>query len=210
MKKIVCILALTCVVMGGAFAQAKAAAPAAPAPAAPAAAAKAPEPAAPAAKNAISLDFFPLFTGLIDSYSNDYATFSDFRFSTAYERYLVPHFSIGGNIEMYFLKMDYDAKGVDDDDGFYFSLAAEGRYYPLANFDKFFIGTTLGVNSFQLNGKKADEEHGGFSGLIVSLKSGYKVVLAKILFVEPSLSWALSKESGPNGWQGGLRFGVMF
>jgi len=200
-KKIVCVLVLACVIMGGAFAQQKPAAPKAPAaPAKPAAA-----PAASAKQNAAALDVFPLLGGIIAS--NDDVLFINF--SAAYERLIVPHISIGGDLDFYFIHFD-----SADKNGIYFSLAAEGRYYPAADFDKFFLGTTLGFNVLSLDGK-TKPENGGFVGLITSLKMGYKLVPSKNFYMEPSLSYVLSKQSiaglpTPLGWQGGLRVGAAF
>jgi len=222
-KKIVCILVMACVVMGAVFAQAKPAtpAPATPAPAAPAA----PAASASAAKvksNAISMDFIPLFRGLF------YATDTDinedyivFPLSVSYERLLVPHFSIGGNVDLYIYKLAEDYDG-DDIPGLYFSMAAEGRYYPMAAFDKLFFGTTFGFNAFSVDGKTKTKD-GGFAGLLFSVKTGYKVVMKNIIYLEPSLSYVMSKDSIyslssssfgdlmiPGGWTAALRFGVTF
>jgi hypothetical protein len=200
MKKVVlCIMILACVIMGGAFAQQK------PAPAAPAK--PAPEEAPRERKNSVALDMFPLFKGFIATNTDD--KFIIFIFSTAYERLLVPHFSLGGDLDMYFMNFD----GTP---GFYFGLASEGRYYPVSDFDKFFVGTALGFNVLSVDGSAKPEE-GGFVGITASLKTGYKLIIGKIFYMEPSLSWVLSKISiagsfipTPLGWQGGLRVGFVF
>jgi len=187
MKRIVFVLVLACLVMAAAFAQAK--------PAAPAAAGK---------SNAVALDLFPLFKGIIMSNTEGNNDFTVFDLSIAYERLIAPHFSIGPDIDFGFI----DLGNVD---AFYFSLAAEARFYPLANFDKFFLGATLGFNSLSVDGEKADAEHGGFAGLIVSLKTGYKLVLKDIVYIEPSIAYVLAEGESPVlGWNGGLRFGVTF
>jgi len=155
-------------------------------------------------KNAVALDMFTLFKGNIASNEN----FSDISVSVAYERFAAPHFSIGPDLEMYF--MSYDNT---DYMHFYFSLAAEGRYYPNSDFDKLFIGTTLGFNLLAVDGKTGARQ-GGFSGLTASLKLGYKVTFSESFYTEPSLSWVLSKSGAsvptPSGWQGGLRLGYSF
>ncbi|WP_461246142.1 hypothetical protein [Treponema sp. R6D11] len=210
MKKIVCIMVLTFVIMGAAFAQAKPATPA-PAPAKPATPAT---PAAPAAvpqekKNAIALDLFQLFKGFIATDSD--SDFSVFIFSAAYERLIVPHFSVGGDAETYFITLGSISL-------FYLGIAAEGRYYPVTNFDKFFIGTTFGFNflagSVDINSDDGIGIH-GFAGLTTSLKVGYKLIFPNNnIYVEPSMAYVLSKSSSyfptPFGWNGGLRFGYMF
>ena len=99
MKKIVCILALICVIMGAAYAQQNPATPA-PAPAKPAAPAPAPAPAAaPAAAsvkaNAIGVDLFQLVKGFIASDSKN--EISATVLVAGYERLLSPHYSIGND-----------------------------------------------------------------------------------------------------------------
>jgi len=224
MKKILCFLILTCLILGTAFAQAKPATP----PPAPA------QPAKPAAntsneqKNALAIDMFQLFKGFVAG-DSDSKTFM-FINALSYERLIVPHFSIGGDMDLWFMK-------VSNIPCFYLSMAAEGRYYPSANFDKFFLGTTLGFNLLSIDGGKADSAHGGFFGLIVSLKAGYKIVIKK-MYIEPSMAYVLSKKGSegasldvggilggifggaisipsvdvptPLGWNGGLRFGFQF
>jgi len=156
-------------------------------------------------KNFAALDVFPLFKGLIATSGN----FLDISISLAYERLMAPHLSIGPNLEMYF--MSYDDSDVDL--YFYFSLAAEGRYYTDADFDKFFFGTTLGFNLLAVDGE-VGSKYGGFFGLTTSFKMGYKLMLSESLYIEPSLSWFLSKSSAsvptPSGWKGGQRIGYSF
>jgi len=189
MKRIACILVLTCVIMGTAFAQQKPAAGA----------------AAKAKSNAIALDMFPLLKGIVVSDSD--IDFSVFSLSSSYERLIVPHFSLGPDLDLSFIDIDAEEIFV------YFCIAAEGRYYPSANFDKFFIGTQLGVSLLSYDGK-TKAEYGGFVGLFTSLKMGYKVVTSKGFYMEPSLSYVLAKNNGyfptPLGWQGGLRLGFVF
>jgi hypothetical protein len=198
-KQWFCVIVLALVCAGAAFAQQEPA-----------------EPAAPAAKeltNALALDAFQLFKGFIAT-DND-SGFSDFAVSVAYERLVAPHFSIGVDMDLQFLK--FDVEGGDDIDGNYFSLAAEGRYYPQADFEKFFLGTTFGYNQLSIDGK-TKPENGGFTSLIVSLKMGYKLVTKNGFYVEPSLAYVLSKSSmtswfsvpTPLGWNGGLRIGYAF
>jgi hypothetical protein len=196
MKKIVCILVLACVIMGAAFAQQKPATPA-----------EAPK----ELKNAVGVDLFQLLKGfIITDNDND---FSVFIISGGYERLVAPHFSFGVDFDLYVYKFD-------SVDGNYLSVAAEGRYYPQsANFEKFFLGTTLGFNQLAIDGKTKPEE-GGFSGLIVSLKAGYKLIVKDNMYLEPSFAYVLSKSSmtdffgismgTPLGWHGGLRLGLLF
>lgn len=215
MKKFLCFTILTCLAFGAVFAQQK---PATPAPAQPATSAQSNE-----AKNALALDLFQMFKGFVAG-DSDSKTFY-FNNALSYERLIVPHFSIGGDMDLWFMK-------VSDVPCFYFSMAAEGRYYTQANFDKFFLGTTLGINALSIDGGKADAAHGGFFGLIISLKAGYKIVI-KSMYIEPSLAYVLSKTGGggggsidlgwlgsisipsvdvptPLGWNPGLRFGFQF
>jgi hypothetical protein len=164
--------------------------------------------AAAGRKNAVALDVFPLFKGFIASdFENDYMVIP---FSLAYERLIVPHFSVGPDVEFYYIKFNKDLSG------FYFSGAIEGRYYPESTtLEKFFFGTTLGVNVLSVDGKTKTEE-GGFIGLIVSLKIGYKIITSPGFYMEPSFGYVLSKTSiagalpTPLGWNGGLRVGFAF
>jgi len=226
MKKILYFTILNCLVFGTVFAQQR---PANPPPAQPAKPAN-PPPAAPAkpaqpanssseTMNALALDVFQLFKGFVAG-DSDSKTFM-FNNALSYERLIVPHFSIGGNMDLWFMK-------VSNVPCFYFSMAAEGRYYTQANFDKFFLGTTLGINSLSRDGKKAEPANGGFFGIFISLKAGYKIVI-KNMYIEPSMAYVLSKEGTgesidlgwlgsislpnvptPNGWNPGLRFGFQF
>jgi len=184
MKKIVCILVLTCAIMGGAFAQQK------------------PAETPKEGINSAALDVFQLLKGFVASSD----VFFGLNVSASYERLIAPHYSIGPDLDFYFAS-------INDTPAIYFSIAAEGRYYPVsANFEKFFLGATLGFNVLAIDGK-TKAESGGFAGLITSLKAGYKLIASKNLFIEPSMSYVLSKSGGlstPLGWQGGLRIGYIF
>jgi hypothetical protein len=212
MKKFVCILILICVIMGAAFAQAKPATPApapTPAPAKPATPAPAPAAASSGKVNAIGVDLFQLVKGFIAQEDE----FSVFIIVAGYERLVSPHFTIGAALDMYFITSGSGNTKVESK---YFNAAAEGRYYPSSeNFDKFFVGTTLGFSQLSVDGSTKPEK-GGFSGLSTSLKMGYKVITAKGLYLEPSLAYVLQKTSLgglgllPLGWNGGLRLGWVF
>jgi len=179
------VLALVCA--GTAFTQAK------PAAAAPAAAEK---------KNAISFsDTMPLFKGFIAS-DSDADTFY-FYLSPAYERLIAPHFTIGGELDTCF-------GSVYDVGYFYLSMAFVGRYYAMSEkMEKFYLGANLGFNMEMIDGKTDY----GFVGLLIGLEAGYKLLLGKTFFIEPSMAYVYSKSgSGPTplGWQGGLRIGIEF
>ena len=196
MKKIVCILVLTCVVMGGVFAQQSS-----------------------EAKNAVAMDVFRLFDGLTYFEKDGYVSTT---LSFSYERAIVPHWSIGPNFDMGFGGEPYHFT-------FRLGLAAEGRYYPFANFDKFFVGTTLGfiitAHSYA-RGYGYDEDYlmlvrligvedsikipdnKSYFGLNVMLKAGYKLITSKKFYMEPSLAYGY--RAGSPDWQGGLRLGVAF
>jgi hypothetical protein len=220
MKKILCVLVFTCLVFSAAFAQQRPPATPTPAPSQPAKPAT-PPPAAPAPAGssiAFGLDLFQLFKGFIASDSDKKLYY--FIISGGFENLIAPNFSIGADLDLYLMKFDKT-------DGLYFSLAGEGRYYPMsANFEKFFLGTTLGFNLLSIDGKTKPAD-GGFVGLITSLKMGYKVILSNNMYLEPSLAYVLSKSSElsqlgalfgglglpavptPLGWNGGLRLGFL-
>ena len=216
MKKMVCIILMVTVCAGMVFAQAKAAAPAAtPAPAA--APAPEPAPAAESRKNGIALDLFPLFKGFIASDSSGDEKTSYFCMAVSYERLIVPHLSIGANLNLYFGSYKVSYYGYSFElDGTYFSLAGEFRIYPQSeDFEKTFVGATIGFNMLSIDGK-SDPKDGGFTGLTTSLKAGYKLITSKNIYMEPSMSYVLSKVPAmvpmpaPLGWQGGFRFGFVF
>jgi len=186
MKKFVCIMVLVCLVLSGAFAQQKKPA------------------AATGKKNAVGLDIFYLLQGIIASDSdNDYTVFA---VGLGYEALIAPHFTIGADVDAAFIKYKV---GSDSKDDLYLSIAAEGRYYPMSTgLDKFFLGTTLGFVSFSKDGSTSTNK-GGYMGLLVSLKVGYKLVLSN-LYLEPSLAYVAEEPSPTAGWKGGLRFGFLF
>ena len=158
-------------------------------------------------KNSIAFDEFVLFKGFTASGEELTVT----SMSIAYERFMAPHFSLGSNFDMYIGAIKGAPFML-----WYFGFLSEGRYYVDADFDKFFIGTTLGLNLLSADG--VSEKKGGFIGLTSSLKWGYKVVIFESSYVEPSMSWVVSKHGShvgaamptPLGWQGGLRLGYSF
>ena len=159
-------------------------------------------------KNAITLDTIPLFKGFIASDSD--ANTSFFCAALAYERLIAPHFTIGAEIDLYPGK-------VGNVDRMYFSMLAVGRYYPVSEYmEKVFIGANLGFSSQSIKGSSAAKD-GGFSGLRIGLEAGYKLMLGKVFFMEPSMAYTYEKTNsyfGSSlqnlGWQGGLRLGVAF
>jgi hypothetical protein len=211
MKKLVCILILICVIIGVAFAQAK---PAAPAPA--------PAPAKSAAAssdkaNAIGLDLYQLIKGLNSTDKDN--KFTSHIIFVGYERLISPHFSIGAALEMYFCSQERPSP-LSTVDSNYFSIAAEGRYYPSSeNLEKFFIGAALGFCQYEVDGKKKWAD-GGFSGLCTSVKIGYKLMFKNGIFLEPSMAYLEQNHrtvttwknslSTPYDWNAGLRLGYAF
>jgi len=201
MKKIVCIMVLACLVLSAAFAQEKQATE-----------------TSKEKKSSFGVDLFQLVKGFIAS-DND-SDFSVIIISGGYELLVAPHFTLGVDAAAYFISYKVGVgTNRDGKDGLYLSVAAEGRYYPMSeNFEKFFLGTTVGFNSLSLDGstKPAD---GGFQGLIASMKAGYKLMMKGTLYLEPSMSYVLSKRGTgaiggsvptPNGWNGGIRLGLLF
>jgi len=81
----------------------------------------------------------------------------------------------------------------------------------------------MGFDVLSIDGETKSDK-GGFVGLTVSLKAGYKWILPKNIYLEPSMGYVLSKSAGgglfgalfggyiptPNGWNGGLRVGFVF
>jgi len=156
--------------------------------------------------NAITLDIIPLSRGLIESDSDSDTSF--FCIALGYERLIAPHFTIGVDLDFY----PGEVKNVDYS---YFGLSASGRFYPMSEYmEKFFLGANLGFNIQSVDGATKPES-GGFTGLTIGLKAGYKLLLGEMFFVEPSMSYTYSKTSSkfsmtPQSldWQAGLRIGV--
>jgi hypothetical protein len=200
MKKTMCIL-LMMVCAGMVFAQAKTASPPATRPAIRVAA---PE---PDTENAIGIDLFPLFKGIIAGDSENKSSY--YCIVAGYEHLIAPHLSIGANISYYIIDFNKDLSGN------YFSLTGELRVYSDSeSIGEFFFGTAVGFNMFSVDGK-SDKDAGGFIGLLASLKTGYKLITESGFFIEPSLSYVLSKYSEwsdvpPLGLEGGFRLGFAF
>jgi len=205
MKRILCILVLACLVLSAAFAQQKQ--PAAPTPEKSAAAETSKE-----KKSSFGVDLFQLVKGFIASDNDN--DFSLIIISGGYEMLVAPHFTIGVDADAYLIS--YKA-GNDGKNGLYLSVTADGRYYPMSeNFEKFFIGTTVGFNSLSLDGS-TKPANGGFQGLVASMKVGYKLIMKGNIYLEPSMSYVLSKRGSallavptPYGWNAGLRLGIAF
>jgi hypothetical protein len=154
---------------------------------------------------AVGLDAMPLFKGFIWTDSDKDNSLIDL--SPSFEYGVAPHFSIGGTADLWFGEL---AKI----DIFYLGLSLHGRWYPLsAGLDKLFLDAGLGFNSFSVDGE-TDSEHGGFTGLTVGLKAGWKLMLGQTFFMEPSMAYAYAKIRDdvptPLGWQAGLSLGVAF
>jgi hypothetical protein len=156
-------------------------------------------------KNAVTLDLMTLVRGFIASDSDAHTGF--FCVSAAYERLVAPHFTIGGELDLYPGK-------VYDEGYFYFGLVGGGRYYPMSEYmEKFFIGASMGISSQAVDGSSAARD-GGFFGLRIGLRAGYKVMFGKVFFMEPSMAYTYEEIGIPaplhHGWQGGLRMGISF
>ncbi|MDR3146789.1 MAG: autotransporter outer membrane beta-barrel domain-containing protein [Treponema sp.] len=155
------------------------------------------------AKIAVGLDLFPLAKGII--WTDNDADNSLFALTPAFEYLVAPHFTVGAVVDLYFGQ-------ASDIDILYFGLAAHGRWYPLSSGpDKLFVDTGLGFNVFALDGE-TDSKKGGFAGLTMSLKAGYKLMLTSKFFIEPSMAFVYAKIPGvgvrtPLGWQPGLSIG---
>jgi len=172
--------------------------------------------AAFAQKSSFGVDLFQLVKGFIAS--DDDSNYQVIIASGNYELLIAPHFSVGVDAAAYFINYKV---GNDGKNGLFLNVAAEGRYYPMSeNFEKFFLGTTVGFSSLQLDGSTNPKDAGGgFQGLICSLKAGYKLIMKGNIYLEPSMSYVLSKRGTktigssvptPLGWNGGLRFGIAF
>jgi hypothetical protein len=85
----------------------------------------------------------------------------------------------------------------------------------MSDFDKFFIGANLGINAQTIDGGKAEPKEGGFLGLTIALQAGYRVLFPKNFYIEPVMSYVLSKSGGSSSgggsddFLGGL-FGDLF
>ena len=216
-KQWLCVVALVLICAGTAFAQARSPAPAAPAPT-PARPSPAPTPAPAASaqassakKTALSLDLMPLVKGILAS--NEDLELLFIPISVAFEHRVASHMSIGAIADVYFGKVGEDPRDGDDIPYFYFGIGAAWRYSPMSDgIEKLFVGAILGFNVQTIDGK-TKEEDGGFAGPVIGVNFGYKALLGKTFFIEPSMSYFLEKNNGgpnPLGWTGGLRIGVAF
>jgi len=166
-------------------------------------------------KNAVTLDLMTLVRGFIESDSDAHTGF--FCVSAAYERLVAPHFTIGGELDLYPGK-------VSDKGYFYFGVVGAGRYYPMSEYmEKFFVGASMGISSQAIDGSSAKRD-GGFFGLRIGLRAGYKVMFGKVFFMEPSMAYTYEETGSFNfyginvgvsaplhhGWEGGLRMGISF
>jgi len=189
MKRIVCVAVLACVVMGGVFAQSR-----------PAAAS-----AAKVRKNAIGMDLFPLFTGIVASEGSDFngwGTLIGLDFAFSYERLLVPHFSIGADMDITVALAI--PKSGDTVSGFLLGLGGELRYYPVSEDLKgLFVGGTLGLELFFNDGKLGVKD-GGYFSMTTSVKLGYKAMTRIGLFFEPSIAYVVSESGGGLGSHWGM------
>ena len=174
-------------------------------------------------KIAVWADVFPTIKGFIAAGEFDeVTTVTAICLAGGAEYYLSPGFSIGGGLDTYFGSVKFDLGPVTQKvEYFYFALTGQARWYLTAqDHQKLFVGADLGFNRFSIEGKSKAKD-GGFSGLIAALKLGYKIQYPKNIYIEPSMSYVLSKTSGmeeelgatfvtPRGWQGGLRVGYVF
>jgi hypothetical protein len=165
-------------------------------------------------KNAFSMDVFPMIKGFIASENEDDYKISFFNLALAYERLIVPRFSIGGEMDLFFGTFDVGSTYRAT----YFALLGQVRWYLIEDFQKVFVGADIGFNN--LSADTALKDAGmKFTGLITAVKIGYKIQYTGIYF-EPSMSYVLSKYAGsyefigfsvtPVGWQGGFRIGYAF
>jgi hypothetical protein len=167
-------------------------------------------------KNAVSLNLFPLFKGFVASETSNLVDSAFFDLAVNYERLVVPHISIGADIDAYF------GKSVDVD-LVYFNLSLAGRYYFMSEkAEKFYLGALIGFNVLSVD-EETSFEDGGFGGFYAELQAGYRLFFTEAFFVEPSVSYVLSKApldpTGsvpdhliplPSDWEGGLSIGVAF
>jgi len=216
MRKVFCVLLLVCAGAGVVFAQEEANTGAA---------------AASGSKlNAISMDTMPLFKGFVAS--GDGSVF--FCMAFAYERQILSHFTVGAEIHLYpgqieneieiphpysYILTAYRGQTIkvkDDVPYFYFAMAANARFYPMSDYmEKFFVGANIGFNIQSLD-SSAKSEDGGFAGMTAGLSAGYKLLMGKMFFLEPAMSYTYSKSGqwtfggipSSLGWQAGLRAGV--
>jgi len=189
MKKINCLLALVFVCTGLVFAQEQT------------------DTESVTRKNAITMDLMTLFKGFIASDSNSDTIFGCMSF--AYERLILPRFSVGAEVDLY--------PGTLNNISFmYFGFAAAARYYPMSpDMEKFFFGALFGFNLLSTDGK-IDVDNGDFTGMFAGLRAGYKLPVTNMFFIEPSMSYIYSKTNFeymgliPHnfGWQASLRVGI--
>jgi hypothetical protein len=184
-RKIVLALVLAAAVAGGAFAQSE-------------------DP-----KMALSLDLVPTFTGFIAGENTDTSDKIFFALSPVFE-YAIGNYSIGARADFVFGSVKAGTKQSVTHIG----MAAIGRWYPLAQLQKLYVGTELGFDTCIME----DADDSLYTGLTFALRMGWKHLLGKV-FLEPSIGYVVSKSAGaysefmpltPTGWEIGLNFGLAF
>jgi hypothetical protein len=185
MRKSLLVLVLAGALAGGAFAQST----------------------APSALSALSLDLATMFEGFVAGEDTDTSDKSYFALSPVFE-YAVGNYSIGVRGDFVFGSVKVAKKQSVTHVG----LAAIGRWYPLAQLEKLYLGAELGFDTCSL--EDADDEL--YTGLTFALRAGWKHIMGPV-FLEPSLGYVLSKTGNtdimpvtPADWQIGLNAGFVF
>jgi hypothetical protein len=158
---------------------------------------------AAAPKNAVGLQFAPLFNGLISMDSD--AKTSMGGVGVDYERFLTSSISVGAQFSFMLGK-------VNNTDAKYFAVGAFARYYPKILDHIVFMFSDLGWNMLRYN-KKTD-----FSGFTFGCGLGGRcpITIAKQHFyAEATTEYLNAKASGdvpftPSGWEVGLNLGWAF
>jgi hypothetical protein len=176
-----------------------------------------------AVKMALSVDLFPLVKGII--WTDSDKDRSLFAFVPSFEYRVRPHYTVGVTADIY---SGQAAKFMDKSVNFtYLVFAVHGRYYlQSAGMDKFFIDAGLGFNTFSVDlpSEMAGNYDFDYTGLTLSLKAGYKLMLTPSFFLEPSMAYVYAKVPDTSGlpggvsvdlpsldeWQPGLGIGGMF
>jgi hypothetical protein len=156
---------------------------------------------------AIALDLAPMLTGFVAGEDTDTSRKTYFALSPVFE-YAIGNYSIGARADFVFGSIGVGTRRSVTHIG----LAMMGRWYPLAQLQKMYVGTELGFDTCFVE----DVDEHLYTGLTFALRTGWKHIMGKV-FLEPSLGYVVSKSGGgtdmpltPGGWEIGLNFGLAF
>jgi hypothetical protein len=139
-------------------------------------------------KHSVMIDTVPLFTGII--VGEDDIDLSCFGLAFVYEYNLASHFSIGPRFGFYVGKMNTISYS-------FVMLSVHGRWYPFSEgTEKLFLDLGLGVYSHNIDSTYVNRH----TDLTFDLAMGYKLMLNRMFYIEPSIGYMLSDVERVLSW----------